>query len=56
MGTNFDIFDVTSDDIKDSNLAVSDSNLYKPSPENGRNGTYNSIIRFVPFGKNLKSL
>ena len=55
MGSsNFDIFDVTSDDIKDSNHAVSDTNLYKISPENGRNGTYNSIIRFVPFWKEPK--
>ena len=54
MGSNFDIFDVTSNDIKDANHSVSDNNLYKPSPENGRNGTYNAIIRFVPFWKEPK--
>jgi len=55
MGTtSFDIFDVTSDDIKDTNVVLSDSNLYKPSPENGRNGTYNSIIRFIPFWSDAK--
>jgi len=54
MGTNFDIFDVTSADIKETNIVVSDSNLYKPSPENGRNGSYSSIVRFIPLWKDAK--
>jgi NADH:ubiquinone oxidoreductase subunit len=28
--------------------------LFKPSPETGRNGTYNAIIRFVPWHKDSK--
>lgn len=55
MGTkNFDIFDVTSDDIKETSAVVSDTNLYKPSPEYGRNGSYNAIIRFIPFWSDAK--
>jgi hypothetical protein len=54
MGNNFDIFDVSSDDIKETTPVVSDSNLYKPSPENGRNGSYNSIVRFIPLWSDAK--
>lgn len=52
----FDIFDFTADDIKDSTgLNSLDQDLYKPSPENGRNGSYSSIIRFIPWWKDSKN-
>ncbi len=44
----FDLFDVSVDNIKDNTVSL-DQDLYKPSPENGRNGTYSSIVRFVPW-------
>lgn len=46
---SFDIFDVSSEDIKDTSLSTMDQDLYKPSPENGRNGSYSSIIRFISW-------
>lgn len=44
----FDIFNVSVSNIKDNTVSL-DQDLYKPSPENGRNGTYSSIIRFLPW-------
>lgn len=48
----FDIFDVKLEDIKkDTTSGSSDANLFKPTPESGRNGTYNAYIRFMPWHK-----
>lgn len=47
--SNFDMFDVSIENIKDQSTSMIDQDLYKPSPENGRNGTYSSIIRFIPW-------
>ena len=55
--SNFDMFDVSIENIKDQSTSMIDQDLYKPSPENGRNGIYSSIIRFIPWhGDVLNSL
>ena len=54
--SGFDIFDFSTEDIKDAKSVGSlDLDLYKPSPENGRNGSYSSIIRFIPWWKDSKN-
>lgn len=54
--SGFDIFDFSTEDIKDSTSVGSlDQDLYKPSPENGRNGSYSSIVRFIPWWKDSKN-
>jgi hypothetical protein len=47
----FDMFDVSINNIKDTTTTSIDQDLYKPTPESGRNGTYASIVRFIPFWK-----
>lgn len=47
--SSFDMFDVSLENIKDQSPSMIDQDLYKPSPENGRNGTYSSIVRFIPW-------
>lgn len=54
--SGFDIFDFSTDDIKDATSVGSlDLDLYKPTPENGRNGSYSSIVRFIPWWKDSKN-
>lgn len=48
-----DPFDVSASDVKGQDM-VTDQDLYKPSPENGRNGVYTSLIRFLPWWKDSK--
>lgn len=53
--SGFDIFDFSTEDIKDASVSSLDQDLYKPTPENGRNGSYSSIIRFIPWWKDSKN-
>lgn len=46
-----DMFDVSASDIKGQEY-VADQFLYKPKVDDGRNGVYASIIRFLPWWKN----
>lgn len=50
---NFNIFNVGIDDLdtgEDKNTGMSD--LYKPKPDQGKDGVYQSLIRFLPNPKN----
>jgi len=53
---NFDIFNVSFEDIANtSGNTANDASIFKPTPETGRNGTYNAYIRFLPWWKDSKN-
>ena len=49
---NFDIFNVSVDDLDTGDQKKSGSDLYTPKPDQGQDGTYRSLIRFLPNAKN----
>lgn len=51
---NFDIFNVTVDDVTLPEREKKISNIYKPDPSQAKDGVYKSLIRFVPNPKNPK--
>tara|TARA_R110001592_G_scaffold120545_3_gene324983 strand:- start:58963 stop:59892 length:930 start_codon:yes stop_codon:yes gene_type:complete len=52
-GNEFDIFSLSVNDLETQGLArPSGSVLYKPKPDNGKGGIYESLIRFLPNIKN----
>ena len=45
----FDIFNLSVDDIETHDKpTTSNDTLYKPSADQGKDGTYKALIRFVP--------
>jgi hypothetical protein len=52
MANEFDIFDVKVDDLDTGEKPRGGSDLYAPKPEQGKDGTYSSLIRFLPNLKN----
>ena len=53
MAEEFDIFNLGVEDIETHERAsTSDNVMYKPSPDQGKDGTYKALIRFVPNPKN----
>tara|TARA_R100000655_G_scaffold51816_1_gene89576 strand:- start:450 stop:1358 length:909 start_codon:yes stop_codon:yes gene_type:complete len=49
---NFDIFNVSVNDLDTGDQKKSGSDLYTPKPDQGQDGTYRSLIRFLPNAKN----
>lgn len=53
MAEEFDIFNLGVEDIETHERAsTSDNVMYKPSADQGKDGTYKALIRFVPNPKN----
>jgi hypothetical protein len=52
MANEFDIFDVKVDDLDTGEKPRGGSDLYAPKPDQGQDGTYSSLIRFLPNLKN----
>jgi len=48
----FSIFGLSVEDLDTGDDKQTTSDLYKPSPDNGKNGVYESLIRFLPNVKN----
>lgn len=49
MAEEFDIFNLSVDDIETHDRqSTSNETLYKPSADQGKDGTYKALIRFVP--------
>jgi len=51
-GNEFDIFSLSVDDLEVKETRPTGSDLYRPKPDNGKNGMYESLIRFLPNLKN----
>lgn len=51
-GNEFDIFSLSVDDLEVKDTRPAGSDLYRPKPDNGKNGMYESLIRFLPNLKN----
>ena len=51
-GNEFDIFSMSVDDLEVKETRQTGSDLYRPKPDNGKNGMYESLIRFLPNLKN----
>lgn len=51
---DFDIFNLSVNDVETHNQAASNTNdvIYKPSADDGKDGTYKALIRFVPNPEN----
>jgi hypothetical protein len=52
MANEFDIFNISVDDLDTGEQKSGGSDLYAPKPEQGQDGTYSSLIRFLPNIKN----
>lgn len=53
MAEEFDIFNLGVEDIETHEKAsTSDNVMYKPSPDQGKDGVYKALVRFVPNPKN----
>jgi hypothetical protein len=48
------IFDLSVKDIDTYDRGKKESIIYKPSPDQGRDGIYRSLIRFIPNPKNVQ--
>lgn len=48
-----DIFDLSIDTFINSDESTKDSVIYKPKAKDGKDGVYTSLIRFLPFYKNV---
>jgi hypothetical protein len=46
-----DIFNLSNEDFVEKPSASRESELYKPNAKDGKDNTYSSLIRFVPFWK-----
>lgn len=51
---DFDIFNLSVNDVETHKAAASNTNdvIYKPSADDGKDGTYKALIRFVPNPEN----
>jgi len=51
---DFDIFNLSVNDVETHKAATSNTNdvIYKPSADDGKDGTYKALIRFVPNPEN----
>jgi len=52
MANEFDIFSVSVKDLDTGDRPQTTSDLYTPKPDQGSDGTYRSLIRFLPNAKN----
>ncbi len=52
MANEFDIFSVSVKDLDTGDRPAPSSDLYSPKPDQGQDGTYRSLIRFLPNVKN----
>ena len=52
MANEFDIFSVSVKDLDTGDRPQTTSDLYTPKPDQGSDGTYRSLIRFLPNVKN----
>jgi len=52
MANEFDIFNIGVGDLDTGEQKSGGSDLYAPKPEQGQDGTYSSLIRFLPNLKN----
>ena len=52
MANEFDIFNISVDDLDTGEKPRGTSDLYAPKPDQGQDGTYSSLIRFLPNLKN----
>jgi hypothetical protein len=52
MANEFDIFSVSVKDLDTGDRPTPSSDLYTPKPDQGQDGTYRSLIRFLPNVKN----
>ena len=52
MANEFDIFSVSVKDLDTGDRPQATSDLYTPKPDQGQDGTYRSLIRFLPNVKN----
>ncbi len=52
MANEFDIFSVSVKDLDTGDRPAPSSDLYTPKPDQGTDGTYRSLIRFLPNVKN----
>lgn len=51
MANEFDIFSVSVKDLDTGDRPQTTSDLYTPKPDQGSDGTYRSLIRFLPNAK-----
>jgi hypothetical protein len=54
MANEFDIFNLSIEDIDNFQKNEKGSDLYKPTADQGKDGIYNSLIRFIPNPKNAQ--
>lgn len=52
MANEFDIFNISVSDLDTGEKPSQSSDLYTPKPDQGQDGTYRSLIRFLPNLKN----
>jgi hypothetical protein len=52
MANEFDIFNISVSDLDTGEKVNQGSDLYSPKPDQGKDGTYRSLIRFLPNIKN----
>lgn len=52
MAEEFDIFSVSVSDLETNEQKTGNSELYSPKPDQGQDGVYKSLIRFLPNVKN----
>lgn len=52
MANEFDIFNLSVEDIDNFQKTEKGSNMYLPTADKGKDGTYTSLIRFLPNPKN----
>lgn len=52
MANEFDIFNLSVEDIDNYQKIEKGSNMYLPTADKGKDGTYTSLIRFLPNPKN----
>lgn len=54
MANEFDIFNVSVSDLDTGEPQKTGTNLYAPKPDQGQDGTYSSLIRFLPNIENAR--
>jgi hypothetical protein len=52
MANEFDIFNISVSDLDTGEKNTQSSDLYSPKPDQGQDGTYRALIRFLPNLKN----
>ena len=53
--TEFDIFNLSVTDVETHEVQSSGGDMYKPSADQGKDGTYKALIRFVPNPTNPRN-